>query len=73
LVNRNFNIIKEKKGNNSMQNKKYVVVLDIYDGRYGAETKIVLMSKGELERQNPNKVLKVYELGKEVKMTVEIG
>lgn len=56
-----------------MKNKKYVVVLDIYDGRYGAETKTALMSKVELERQNPNKVLKVYELGKEVKMTVEIG
>jgi len=56
-----------------IQNKKYVVGLDIYDGRYGAETKTALISKGELERQNPNKVLKVYELGKEVKMTVEIG
>lgn len=56
-----------------MQNKKYVVVLDIYDGRYGAATKTVIMSKGELERQNLDKVLKVYELGEEVKMTVEIG
>ena len=53
--------------------KKYVVVLDIYDGRYGPATKIELMSKGDLERQNPKKVLRAYELGKEVKMTVEIG
>lgn len=56
-----------------MKEQKYVVVLDVYDGRYSAETKTTIMSKVELERQDPNKVSKVFELGKEVKMKVEIG
>jgi hypothetical protein len=56
-----------------MKDQKYVVVLDVYDGRYSAETKTAIMSKVELERQDPNKVSKVFELGKEVKMKVEIG
>jgi hypothetical protein len=57
----------------NMKDQKYVVVLDVYDGRYSAETKTAIMSKVELERQDPNKVSKVFELGEEVKMKVEIG